>query len=250
MIGQQADLTYPYEYLGGGPQTLAEVLDGKHSFAGVLKAAQRPMVIVGAAAAARSDGLAVLSAAARIALAAAGGRETAWNPFNVLHCAAGRVAGLDLGFVPDNGALDLVGLDVAYLLGAVFVTLVVAYNIYQASKKRKVYYSRALLIAALVWMKMPYLQWLAFVFIIMALLEYQAKYPLEIGFSDNEIRINALFKRKYNWNQFNNIMLKDGLLTMDFANNKLLQQEIEDEEEAEADEDEFNEYCKKNLKIS
>lgn len=139
---------------------------------------------------------------------------------------------------------------IAYLLGAVFVTLVVAYNIYQASKKRKVYYSRALLIAALVWMKMPYLQWLAFVFIIMALLEYQAKYPLEIGFSDNEIRINALFKRKYNWNQFNNIMLKDGLLTMDFANNKLLQQEIEDEEEAEADEDEFNEYCKKNLKIS
>jgi len=118
LIGQPVDLTYPYEYLGGGPQTLAEVLDGKHSFAGVLKAAQRPMVIVGAAAAARADGLAVLSAAAKIALGAAEGKKAGWNPFNVLHCAAARVAGLDLGFVPENGGLDLMGLDVAYLLGA------------------------------------------------------------------------------------------------------------------------------------
>jgi hypothetical protein len=136
---------------------------------------------------------------------------------------------------------------IAYLLGAVFVTAVVAWNLYQSSKKRKVYYSRALLIAALVWMKMPYLQWFAFLFIILGLLEYQAKYPLEIGFSDNEIRINALFKRKYQWSQFNNIMLKDGLLTMDFTNNRVLQQEIEDDEESEADEDEFNDYCRKNL---
>jgi NADH-quinone oxidoreductase subunit G len=118
LIGQPADLTYPYEYLGGGPQTLAEVLDGKHSFASALKTAQRPMVVVGAAAAAKADGLAVLSTAARIALAAVEGKGPGWNPFNVLHCAAGRVAGLDLGFVPENGSLDLVGLDVAYLLGA------------------------------------------------------------------------------------------------------------------------------------
>jgi NADH-quinone oxidoreductase subunit G len=118
LIGQPADLTYPHEYLGGGPQTLAEVLDGKHSFAAVLKAAQRPMVIVGAAAAARADGLAVLSAAAKIALIAAQGKEAGWNPFNVLHCAAGRVAGLDLGFVPENGGLDLAALDLVYLLGA------------------------------------------------------------------------------------------------------------------------------------
>lgn len=136
---------------------------------------------------------------------------------------------------------------IAYLLGAVFVALVVAWNIWQSSKKKKVYYSRALLLAALVWMKMPYLQWLAFLFIILALLEYQAKYPLEIGFSDKEIRINSLFKKRYHWNQFNNIVLKDGLLTMDFANNKVLQQEVQDDEEDEADEEEFNEYCRKQL---
>jgi hypothetical protein len=136
---------------------------------------------------------------------------------------------------------------VAYLVGAVFVTGVLIWNIVQSSKGRKVYYSRALLIAALVWMKMPFFQWLAFVFIILALLEYQAKYSLEIGFADKEIVINSLFKKRYQWSQLDNIVLKDGLLTLDFTNNRMLQREVEDEEEDEADEDEFNAYCRKQL---
>jgi NADH-quinone oxidoreductase subunit G len=118
LIGEQADLAYPCEYLGAGPQTLADVLDGRHSFAGVLRDAKRPMVIVGAAAAARPDGEAVLAAAARIALLAAEGKDAGWNPFNVLHTAASRVAGLDLGFVPESGSLNLGAMEVVYLLGA------------------------------------------------------------------------------------------------------------------------------------
>ena len=118
LIGERADLTYPYDYLGAGPQTLREVLDGKHGFADVLRDARRPMAIVGAAAAARPDGAAVLSAAARIALRAAEGKEAGWNPFNVLHTAASRVAGLDLGFVPETGGIDLGAMEVVYLLAA------------------------------------------------------------------------------------------------------------------------------------
>jgi NADH-quinone oxidoreductase subunit G len=50
-----------------------------------------------------------------------------WNGFNVLHTAAARVAGLDLGFVPGEGGLDTAGivkgagageLEVVFLLGA------------------------------------------------------------------------------------------------------------------------------------
>jgi NADH-quinone oxidoreductase subunit G len=118
MIGERTDLTYPYEYLGAGPQTLKDVADGKHSFAGVLRDAMHPMVIVGPGAAARPDGAAVLAFAARIALLAIDGKDAGWNAFNVLHTAASRVAGLDLGFVPDKGSLDLSALDVVYLLGA------------------------------------------------------------------------------------------------------------------------------------
>ncbi len=136
----------------------------------------------------------------------------------------------------------------AYLLGSIFIIGVLAWNIYQSKyKKKKVYYSRALLIAALVWMKMPFYQWLSFVFIILALLEYQAKYSIEIGFSEKEIVWNSFFKKKYSWNQFTNIVLKDGLLTLDFSNNKVVQREIEDDEEEDADEEEFNNFCRNQL---
>jgi hypothetical protein len=136
-----------------------------------------------------------------------------------------------------------------YLIGVLFIAGVLTWNAYRSVYKgKKVYYSRALLIAALVWMKMPYYQWLSFVFIILALLEYQAKYAVEIGFSDNEIKFNTLLKKKYRWTDFTNIILKDGMLTLDFANNKILQREIEDDDdEDDADEREFNEYCRNQL---
>jgi hypothetical protein len=41
--------------------------------------------------------------------------------------------------------------------------------------------------------------------------------------------------------------LKDGLLTLDFSNNKVVQREIEDDEEDDADEEEFNNFCRNQL---
>jgi NADH-quinone oxidoreductase subunit G len=123
LIGEAANLTYPYEHLGAGAQTLAELAAGRHSFMQVLADARRPMVIVGSGAIARADGAAVLALAAQIALAAMQGKEPEWNGFNVLHAAAARVAGLDLGFVPGEGGRDVLGMlkgdmELVYLLGA------------------------------------------------------------------------------------------------------------------------------------
>ncbi|WP_072373906.1 NADH-quinone oxidoreductase subunit NuoG [Hyphomicrobium sp. NDB2Meth4] len=127
VIGEAAPLTYKYDYLGAGGQTLQEVADGKHSFAEVLKDAKRPLIIVGAGAVARADGAAILGMASRIALGAIEGKDVGgWNPMNVLHTAASRVGGLDLQLVPGKGGLDTAGqiaaaavgkLDVLYLLG-------------------------------------------------------------------------------------------------------------------------------------
>ena len=137
----------------------------------------------------------------------------------------------------------------AYLLGSVFIIGVLCWNIYQSRvKNKKVYYSRSLLIAALVWMKMPFFQWVSFLFIILALLEYQAKYSIEIGFSEKEIIFNTLFKKRYSWSQFTNIVLKDGILTLDFSNNNVWQREVEDDEEDDAGEEEFNLYCEVQLR--
>ncbi len=127
-IGVRADLGYGHEYLGAGPQTLSEIADGRHMFSGVLKQAKRPVVIVGNGALARADGAAILSLAAKIAVAAGESTDTGWQILNVMHTAASRVAGLDMGFVPaGSAARDVAGMvsaagqgqmDVIYLLGA------------------------------------------------------------------------------------------------------------------------------------
>jgi NADH-quinone oxidoreductase subunit G len=121
LIGERADLTYRYDYLGAGPQTLADVAAGAHEFASVLKKAERPVVIVGMSALARPDGAAIASLAAR---AAQVGGSDGWNGFSVLHTAAARVGALDVGFVPGAGGRNAAqmaapgALDVLFLLGA------------------------------------------------------------------------------------------------------------------------------------
>ncbi len=117
VIGPQADLTYPHDYLGAGPSTLTGLARAKGAFIDALKAAKAPAIIVGAGALSRSDGAAVLKAAAGVAKAFG----MTWN---VLHSAAARVGGLDLGFTPGPGgktAAELSakgGADLLFLLGA------------------------------------------------------------------------------------------------------------------------------------
>jgi NADH-quinone oxidoreductase subunit G len=116
VIGDQADLTYTYDYLGAGPQSLADLTTSKGDFAKAMKTG-KAAIIVGAGALSRADGAAVVEAAASAAKAFG----ATWN---VLHTAASRVAGLDMGFTPKAGgktAVELVkkgGADVLFLLGA------------------------------------------------------------------------------------------------------------------------------------
>ncbi len=123
LIGERVDLTYSYDYLGAGPETLAELAAGRGAFAETLKKAERPMVIVGAAALTRADGAAVLSLAAKAAVEL-GAVKDGWNGFSVLHTAASRVGALDIGFVPGQGGLHAAhmansgALEVLFLLGA------------------------------------------------------------------------------------------------------------------------------------
>jgi NADH-quinone oxidoreductase subunit G len=120
LIGEKVDLTYQYEYLGAGAETLAGL--GKSKFAEALKAAEHPLILIGAGALARKDGAAIAALAAKAA-AEFGAVKDGWNGYSVLHSAASRVGALDLGFVPGSGGRDAGqmaagGLDLLFLLGA------------------------------------------------------------------------------------------------------------------------------------
>ena len=126
VVGPVADLTYQAEFFGESPDILAAIADGSHKFSTKLKKAKRPMIIVGMGALTRVDGAALLGLARQIA-ETYGVVGAGWNGFNVLHTAAARVGGLDLGFVPGRGGMDVSAmakasaagkLDVLWLLGA------------------------------------------------------------------------------------------------------------------------------------
>jgi NADH-quinone oxidoreductase subunit G len=130
VIGDQADLTYGYDYLGNDISVLAKVANGE-GFGEKLKAAKKPLVIVGEGAVSHGaawnkqigrDVIALASKAATLGDIAEG-----WNGYALLHNAASRVGGMDIGFVPHNGGVcsaDQVKaagegkLDVLFLLGA------------------------------------------------------------------------------------------------------------------------------------
>jgi len=99
---------------------------GDVAFSETLKAAQRPMIVLGQGALAGADGAAVLAATRSLAESANVVRD-GWNGFNVLHTAAARVGALDLGLVPREGGRSVAAIldgadkgeiDVVYLLAA------------------------------------------------------------------------------------------------------------------------------------
>jgi NADH-quinone oxidoreductase subunit G len=110
LIGERVDLTYDYAYLGAGADSLASLKAGDNLFEQLAKA-KRPMVIVGQGALTGAGGGAVLHAVSRLAadIGAFKGDDK-WNGFNVLHTAAARVGGLDMGFLPAAGGLDVAGI--------------------------------------------------------------------------------------------------------------------------------------------
>lgn len=126
LIGEPADLTYDYEHLGNNLDSLRALSEGRHPFAEVLSASEKPMLIIGMGALTRADGEAILAMAKQVSDVHDMVIDD-WNGFNVLHTAAARVGGLDIEFVPAKGGSDIndiqtkarageIGL--VYLLGA------------------------------------------------------------------------------------------------------------------------------------
>jgi len=108
-VGPNADLTYGVEHLGDSGADLKRVFEGGvPPHLGDIPA----VLIVGQGALARDDGAAVLAMAMKMA-------EAANSGFMVLHTAAARVGGMDLGFVTEGGTGSaLPGAKVIFNLGA------------------------------------------------------------------------------------------------------------------------------------
>ena len=112
-LGAPVDLTYPVVELGDSAATLAKL---PKAAADALKSATRPAIVVGAGALSRPDAPAILAAVGKTMKAAKIGPEG----FNVLHTAASRVGGLEIGFTHAGGIAEVLGggLRALFVLGA------------------------------------------------------------------------------------------------------------------------------------
>ena len=103
-IGPSHELGYPVTSFGNDPLILEKILKGRHALSAALKEATYPMMIIGQGVLRREDGAALLHVAHKIAekydVVHHKFPPDHWNGFNVLHTAASRVGGLDLGLIP------------------------------------------------------------------------------------------------------------------------------------------------------
>ncbi len=124
------------------------------------------------------------------------------------------------------------------------IVLAWTWSMMKKKKNNNAGFGTGLMIAAIGWLLggIHANYWMGGLYIVAAIIERQVKFPREIGFSKERISFNTLPKKVLFWKEVNNVLIKDGLLTIDQKNNKLLQKEIDGEVTADI-ENEFNHFC-------
>ncbi len=143
--------------------------------------------------------------------------------------------------------LNRVTVTLALLSVGILVWLVLTYI--KHNKNEVPYYRLGLLMAAIGWAIISGASWMTILYFLAVVSEKQVKFPQEIAFDNEGIIVNSLPRKTYTWAQTSNVVLKDGILTLDFKNNTLIQKPVESDTSAK-EEQEFNEFCLSKLKAS
>nr|XP_033331196.1 NADH-ubiquinone oxidoreductase 75 kDa subunit, mitochondrial [Megalopta genalis] len=120
LIGSKVDLTYDYEHLGQSPDIVVQLKNGTHPFSNTLKAAKKPLVILGVEQLTRKDGVNILSETQSLAQALGENLNASegWKVLNVLHTNASQVAALDIGYSSTIEDVKQAQPKILFLLGA------------------------------------------------------------------------------------------------------------------------------------
>jgi len=128
------------------------------------------------------------------------------------------------------------------------VTLLIIHFIVKNTKTRNtsLYSFISVLSAAITWMIIGK-WWVALLCFALSALYQISRKPLQVLFNPDKINYTSFPVRSIQWNELNNVILKDGILTIDFRNNKIVQAEIDDVSNT-INEKEFNDFCSQQLK--
>lgn len=117
LVGEKFDSTFDYEHLGADVSALKSVLSGQ--FGEKLASAQRPMIVVGSAAAEHPDAKAIFEVIGGFVDKHANNFNTPeWQGYNVLQRAASRAAAYEVGFTTPSPEVAQAKPKMVWLLGA------------------------------------------------------------------------------------------------------------------------------------
>jgi len=118
-------------------------------------------------------------------------------------------------------------------------------SFYFRNKNEKAILTGAFILLSLAWIVAGY--WVVSVLNILFMILHMAALQKPIV-SVNESRVvyPSFPKKKIDWQELSNLIIKDGLLTIDFKNNRIIQQQVVDISST-IDEKEFNDFCRQQL---
>ena len=126
------------------------------------------------------------------------------------------------------------------------LSLYLGWYLKRSNEKQTLY--APFLFFSLAWFSSPYL-WLGFANLFFQILDATSRRKLNVQFYNDKIIYPSVFRKNILWTEVNNAILKDGILTLDFKNNKLIQQYI-DQGSTSINEKEFNEFCNSRLNLA
>ena len=131
---------------------------------------------------------------------------------------------------------------ISIIASLLIVALLVIHFIIKNTKTRStsLYSFISVLSAAITWMIIGK-WWVALLCFALSALYQISRKPLQVLFNPDKINYTSFPVRSIQWNELNNVILKDGILTIDFRNNKIVQAEIDDVSNT-INEKEFNDF--------
>ena len=88
--------------------------------------------------------------------------------------------------------------------------------------------------------------WLGYTNMVLGVLDVIARKKLFVRLDKNCVEYPSFILKRVLWKDISNVILKDDILTIDFKNNKIFQQLI-DETRTSVNEKEFNDFCRQQL---
>jgi len=136
--------------------------------------------------------------------------------------------------------LTIVAAPILLLLIIMIVLLIVSIRRTQVNEYPSFFWP--IVIASLSWLILPGGFYIGLLVLVAALFERQSHIPVEIGIDSDGITFNHFPVKSYSWQLIQRCLVKDGMLTIDYKDNRLYQKEISSDISVE-EENELNAYC-------